>query len=137
MIETWILCPVCDSKTRVRIREDTVLENFPLYCPKCKHATLISARRLNISVIKEPITHKFLLWLSAFLFRNIDNKYRQPALPDGERKKPLPGRLISCAHSTYPAAVLKNQGRRFFLPSAGSAADEGSRHDDMSCFSNV
>ena len=22
MIETWILCPVCDSKTRVRIRED-------------------------------------------------------------------------------------------------------------------
>ena len=54
MIETWILCPVCDSKTRVRIREDTVLENFPLYCPKCKHETLISARQLNISVIKEP-----------------------------------------------------------------------------------
>ena len=54
MIETWIQCPVCDSKTRVRIREDTVLENFPLYCPKCKHETLISARQLNISVIKEP-----------------------------------------------------------------------------------
>lgn len=53
MIQKWILCPVCGSKTRVRIREDTVLENFPLYCPKCKHETLISARQLNISFIKE------------------------------------------------------------------------------------
>lgn len=32
----WIRCPVCGSKTRDRIREDTVLINYPLYCPKCK-----------------------------------------------------------------------------------------------------
>ena len=50
----WILCPVCKSKTRLKIREDTILENFPLYCPKCKHETLITVRNLNISVIKEP-----------------------------------------------------------------------------------
>ena len=38
MIKTaeWILCPVCGSKTRDRLREDTVLKNYPLYCPKCK-----------------------------------------------------------------------------------------------------
>ncbi|WP_455583643.1 cysteine-rich KTR domain-containing protein [Fusobacterium mortiferum] len=30
----WILCPVCGSKTRNKIRKDTVLENYPLYCPK-------------------------------------------------------------------------------------------------------
>lgn len=30
----WIMCPVCGSKTRLRIRYDTVLERFPLYCPK-------------------------------------------------------------------------------------------------------
>ena len=35
-LKAWILCPVCGSKTRLKIREDTVLENFPLYCPKCK-----------------------------------------------------------------------------------------------------
>lgn len=28
----WLLCPVCHGKTRVRIREDTVLHNFPLPC---------------------------------------------------------------------------------------------------------
>ena len=38
----WILCPFCGSKTRLKIRADTVLENFPLYCPKCKHETLIA-----------------------------------------------------------------------------------------------
>mgnify|MGYP002091436862 FL=1 len=50
----WILCPFCGSKTRLKIRDDTVLENFPLYCPKCKHETLIAVRKLNLSIIQEP-----------------------------------------------------------------------------------
>ena len=50
----WVLCPACASKTRDRIREDTVLKNYPLYCPKCKQETLIDARNLQITVIKEP-----------------------------------------------------------------------------------
>lgn len=52
--DKWILCPVCHNKTRLKIREDTKLENFPLYCPKCKQETLISAQQMNIAVIKEP-----------------------------------------------------------------------------------
>jgi Zn finger protein HypA/HybF involved in hydrogenase expression len=50
----WIMCPVCGSKTKVKIGEDTVLENFPLFCPKCKQETIINVKQLNISVIKEP-----------------------------------------------------------------------------------
>jgi hypothetical protein len=50
----WILCPVCGNKTRDKIRDDTVLENFPLFCPKCKQETIISVKQRNISVIKEP-----------------------------------------------------------------------------------
>ncbi len=50
----WILCPVCKSKTRTKIRDDTILENFPLFCPKCKQETLINIRKLNLSVITEP-----------------------------------------------------------------------------------
>ena len=50
----WILCPVCKSKTRLKIRKDTVLKNFPLFCPKCKQETIITIRELNMSVIKEP-----------------------------------------------------------------------------------
>ncbi len=52
--EKWILCPLCRGKTRLKLREDTELKKFPLYCPKCKQETLINAYKLNISVIKEP-----------------------------------------------------------------------------------
>lgn len=52
----WVRCPVCGSKTRNRIRGDTVLINYPLYCPKCKQETLIEAKNLKITVIKEPDT---------------------------------------------------------------------------------
>lgn len=52
--QEWIICPVCGNKTRNRIREDTVLMNFPLYCPKCKQEQLINVKQLHISVIKEP-----------------------------------------------------------------------------------
>ena len=50
----WVRCPVCHSKTRVKIRDDTVLKNFPLFCPKCKSETLIQVKNLKIVVIKEP-----------------------------------------------------------------------------------
>ena len=52
--ETWLLCPICGSKTRLKVREDTILEKFPLYCPKCKQETLINVRQMNMSIIKEP-----------------------------------------------------------------------------------
>ena len=52
----WILCPLCGSKTRNKVREDTVLINYPLYCPKCRQETLIEAKHLEVIVIKEPDT---------------------------------------------------------------------------------
>lgn len=51
--QKWILCPVCGGKTRDRIREDTILKNYPPYCPKCKQECLIEAERLQVSVIME------------------------------------------------------------------------------------
>lgn len=52
--EQWVFCPVCKNKTRIKIRVDTELKNFPLYCPKCKQETLINIQELNMSVIIEP-----------------------------------------------------------------------------------
>ncbi|HGM3508803.1 TPA: cysteine-rich KTR domain-containing protein [Clostridioides difficile] len=52
--EQWLLCLVCGNKTRLKLRNDTVLENFPLYCPKCKQETLINVQQMNTSVIKGP-----------------------------------------------------------------------------------
>ena len=53
-VEQWVFCPICKNKTRLKIRVDTELKKFPLYCPKCKQETLINIQQLNMSVIKEP-----------------------------------------------------------------------------------
>ncbi|MCH5351899.1 MAG: conjugal transfer protein [Acutalibacter sp.] len=36
------------------LRNDTILKNFPLYCPKCRQETLINVIQLHMSIIKEP-----------------------------------------------------------------------------------
>ena len=33
----WIYCPICKSKTRVKIKETTEARNLPVFCPKCKN----------------------------------------------------------------------------------------------------
>lgn len=48
----WIRCPVCGNKTRLQIRGDTELKNFPLYCPKCKKESLIEVKDLQVTVVK-------------------------------------------------------------------------------------
>ena len=50
----WILCPVCGNKTRLKIREDTELKKFPLYCPKCRQENLIEIKQFKVTVITEP-----------------------------------------------------------------------------------
>ncbi len=50
----WLMCPICENKTRVKINENTVLENFPLYCPKCKKEKIVNVKKLKLIVLEEP-----------------------------------------------------------------------------------
>lgn len=50
----WIRCPVCGGKTRNKIRDDTVLKNYPLYCPKCKQESLIDMQERKKMIVIEP-----------------------------------------------------------------------------------
>ena len=50
----WIVCPDCGAETRNQISDDTVLINYPLYCPKCKQENLINIQKMQITIIKEP-----------------------------------------------------------------------------------
>lgn len=52
MKKTWLLCPVCNNKTRVQVYDDTILIRFPLYCPKCKKETTISVNSKKLTIIK-------------------------------------------------------------------------------------
>lgn len=42
------------KKTILKIREEIVLENFPLFCTKCRQETIVSIKQFHISVIEEP-----------------------------------------------------------------------------------
>ena len=71
----WIVCPVCGSKTRNKIREDTELKNFPLFCPKCKQETLVNVKGLKYHSYQrarrtdaEPITRSTMKLLLSALF---------------------------------------------------------------------
>ena len=51
----WVLCPVCGGKTRLKLLEETELKCFPLFCPKCRRETIISAAHLRVSVLEGGI----------------------------------------------------------------------------------
>ncbi len=51
--DKWVLCPICRSKTRIKVRSNTILENFPLFCPKCKKETIISIKNQNVAVVAD------------------------------------------------------------------------------------
>lgn len=48
----WVYCPICKNKTRIKIRKDTELMNFPLFCPKCKQESIINVVNQKITVIE-------------------------------------------------------------------------------------
>ena len=80
----WLLCPVCNSKTRIKLRLDTELKNFPLFCPKCKQETLISVEKFKILVITEPVIGFFIeRYDNCFLGGNVVSLcfVRPPNLP--------------------------------------------------------
>lgn len=38
----WVYCPICNNKTRTKIRPDTVARNLPVFCPKCKNTFILN-----------------------------------------------------------------------------------------------
>ena len=41
----WVLCPWCGAKMRLQILRETELVTFPLFCPKCRHESIINAKK--------------------------------------------------------------------------------------------
>ena len=49
--QNWVLCPICNNKTRIKIFENTEIINFPLFCPKCKKETIVSIKNGKLSIL--------------------------------------------------------------------------------------
>ena len=50
----WIHCPVCHCRTRTKIKKETVVYNFPVFCPKCKKEFLVDIIESDIKLSVEP-----------------------------------------------------------------------------------
>ena len=51
----WLLCPFCNGKTRTQVRADTIMTNFPLFCPKCKQVALVNVEEKNMQIISDSV----------------------------------------------------------------------------------
>ena len=51
----WVLCPNCNSKTRLKVTDKTVIFDLPLFCPKCKHVTNINLKNNIISETQDAV----------------------------------------------------------------------------------
>lgn len=49
----WLFCPCCNRKVKVKVRADTVLLNFLLFCPWCKKQFLINLEYFEIKTVQE------------------------------------------------------------------------------------
>ncbi len=48
----WVHRPICGSKTRTKVCEDTAVLNFPLYCPKYKAEVRVDVTQLKMTESK-------------------------------------------------------------------------------------
>ncbi len=50
----FLLCPCCGRKTRTLVREDTELIRFPLFCPKCRYACVVTFKEGKLDITEAP-----------------------------------------------------------------------------------
>ena len=52
-IETkWVTCPECGSKTRVKIKQTTIIKDFLLFCHHCKKEFTIDVENFVVKVVE-------------------------------------------------------------------------------------
>ena len=66
--QKWVYCPVCGNKTRVRLRKDTVLLHFPLFCPKCKKESLIDAEGFAVRLRRSTDEKSYCVFFTLKIF---------------------------------------------------------------------
>lgn len=49
-----IPCPACGQPTQIKVREDTILLNFPLLCAKCNASSLVHVVEWKVTVCADP-----------------------------------------------------------------------------------
>ena len=54
LLALWFAVDYRRFAARLRLLQRTVLREFPLYCPKCRRESVISARNFQIETVYQP-----------------------------------------------------------------------------------
>ena len=68
----WIKCPICNGKTRVQVFHNTVLKDFPLFCPKCKLTHIIDVEKLSaflFNIAQKPL-FPIIEWIAGSVLKS-------------------------------------------------------------------
>lgn len=49
----WLVCPLCQRNLQIKIYEDTVLLNFPVYCASCRKEMIINVVECRLQLKNE------------------------------------------------------------------------------------
>ena len=49
----WIICPEGDGKTRVKIKQTTIMKDFLLFYHHCKKEFTVDVENFEVKVVKE------------------------------------------------------------------------------------
>lgn len=49
----WIVCPLCQRNLQIKVYEDTVLLNFPVYCGSCQKEMIINVVKCRLQLKNE------------------------------------------------------------------------------------
>ena len=110
MNKSFILCPICGNKTRVKIWGGTILKNFILYCPKCKKETLIDVKQMNIFVIREPDAKTQSRWMCEISHRSSTLYFLLYTGASPPNKKTALWRAVSSCLPNPSKSVLNLEG---------------------------
>ena len=53
LIRGFICCPRCGGNTHIKVKDNTELKNFPLWCKNCKQETMIDFKAGALCDVKK------------------------------------------------------------------------------------
>ena len=50
----WVHCPACARKTKTKVKLNTVMKYFPLYCSQCGQEITVDIEQMKLQLYCEP-----------------------------------------------------------------------------------
>ena len=49
----WITCPKCGENTKFKLKQTTLIKDFPIYCHRCKKEFIVDVQNFIVTVVEK------------------------------------------------------------------------------------